>query len=135
MKRILAGLMLLGLAACSVGQDVPLADKAVARFHTMLDAGRSAEIYRAAAPAMKGATSEVKLTAMLDAIHRKLGTVAKAKQTGWNDQVTTNGHFITLGYATTYSRGEAAENFVFEIVDGTAQLAGYHVNSDALIVN
>ena len=135
MKKIVVGLMVCGLAACSAGTDVPVADKAVARFHTMLDAGQNAQIYADSAPEMKGAANEAKLTALLAAVHRKLGAVTKAQQRGWNDQVNTGGHFVTLNYATTYARGEAAENFVYKITDGKAQLAGYNVNSDALIIN
>jgi hypothetical protein len=133
-KFVLAG-MLYCLAACSAGEDVPIATKAVVQFHTMLDAGQNAQIYGNAAPDMKSAATEAKLTALLAAVHRKLGTVTKAEQKGWNDQINTSGHFITLNYATTYTRGEAAEVFVYKIADGKAQLAGYNVNSDALIVN
>ena len=135
MKKIVVAVLLLGLAGCSVGADIPAAQKAVVRFHTMLDAGQSAQIARDSAAEMKGATTEPKLTALLDAVHRKLGTVKKAQQNGWNDQVNTGGHFITLNYATSYTRGEAIETFVFKIADGQAKLAGYNVNSDAMLIN
>ena len=45
------------------------------------------------------------------------------------------GHFVTVNYAATYARGAAEESFVYRIDDGHAALAGYHVNSDALILN
>ncbi|GAA0320648.1 hypothetical protein GCM10009087_33710 [Sphingomonas oligophenolica] len=135
MRKFVVATMLCGLAACSAGEDVPIANKAVARFHMMLDAGQNAQIYGDSAPEMKTAASEAKLTTLLAAVHRKLGTVTKAEQTGWNDQINTGGHFVTLNYTTTYARGEAAETFVYKITDGKAQLAGYNVNSDALIVN
>lgn len=135
MRKIAVVILFSGLAACSAGTDIPLADSAVSRFHTLLDAGQNAQIYGDSAPEMKGTTSEAKLTALLAAVHRKLGTVSKAEQKGWNDTVNTGGHFVTLNYATTYARGEAAETFVYKIADGKARLAGYHVNSDALIIN
>ncbi|CUS43395.1 MAG: hypothetical protein V4610_03915 [Pseudomonadota bacterium] len=59
----------------------------------------------------------------------------EAERKGWNDQVNTGGHFISLNYATSYMRGEAIETFVYKIADGQAKLAGYNVNSDALIIN
>ena len=135
MRKFVVAVMICGLGACSAGDDVPIASKAVAQFHTMLDAGQNAQIYGNAAPEMKSAATEAKLTALLAAVHRKLGTVSKAEQRGWNDQVNTGGHFVTLNYATTYARGEAAETFVYKITDGKAQLASYNVNSDALIIN
>ncbi len=49
--------------------------------------------------------------------------------------MTTSGHYVAISYAAKYERGEAVENFVFAIADGKAGLAGYHVNSDALILN
>jgi hypothetical protein len=74
MRRVGGALMLaLVLGGCSVGKDVPLADGAVGQFHQLLNAGRFAQIYAAASPEMKSATSEADLTRLLAAIHRKLG--------------------------------------------------------------
>ena len=41
---------------------------------------------------------------------------------------------MTLQYATTFDGGDAAEQFVYRLGDGKALLAGYHINSLALIV-
>ncbi|WEK00426.1 MAG: DUF4019 domain-containing protein [Candidatus Sphingomonas phytovorans] len=135
MKRITVAALLLGLAGCSAGEDIPVAEKAVGRFHAMLDNGQNAQIYQASAAEMKAAATEPKLTALLEAVHRKLGTVKKAERKGWNDQVNTGGHFITLNYATSYMRGEAIETFVYKIADGQARLAGYNINSAAMMIN
>ena len=134
-RRVSIALLFCALAGCSPGTDVPVAEKAVARFHTMLDAGQNAQIYQESASEMKGAAAESKLTDLLAAVHRKLGTVKKAEQKGWNDQVNTGGHFVTLNYATTYARGDAAETFVYKIAGEKAELVGYNINSNALIIN
>ena len=134
-RRVGVALLICALAGCSAGTDVPVAEKAVARFHTMLDAGQNAQIYQESASEMKNAGPEAKLDALLAAVHRKLGTVKKAEQRGWNDQVTPGGHYVTLNYATTYAQGDAAETFVYKIADEKAQLVGYNINSNALIIN
>jgi len=135
MKRLSVAVLLFALAGCSAGTDVPVAEKAVARFHTMLDAGQNAQIYQESASEMKSATTEDKLDALLAAVHRKLGTVKQAEQKGWNDQINTGGHFVTLNYATSYAQGDATETFVYKIAGDKAQLVGYNINSSALITN
>jgi len=135
MRRLGVAVLLCVLAGCSAGADVAVAEKAVARFHMMLDAGQNAQIYEESVSEMKNAASEDKLGALLAAVHRKLGTVKKAEQRGWNDQVNTGGHFVTLNYATSYAQGDAAETFVYKISGENAQLVGYNINSSALIIN
>jgi hypothetical protein len=134
-RRLGVAILFCALAGCSAGTDVPVAEKAVARFHTMLDAGQNAQIYQESASEMKSATTEAKLGALLAAVHRKLGTVKKAEQRGWNDQINTGGHFVTLNFATSYAQGDAAETFVYKIAGDKAQLVGYNINSNALIIN
>ncbi|MDB5704884.1 MAG: hypothetical protein JWN66_2000 [Sphingomonas bacterium] len=135
MRKLLAAALLFGLGGCSMGADLPVADQAVTRFHKMLDAGQNAQIYQESASEMKNAAPEAKLSALLAAVHRKLGTVTKATRQGFNDQMNTGGHYITMTYATSYTRGDAVETFVYKISDGKAALVGYNINSDALIVN
>jgi len=135
MRKSGVALLFCALAGCSAGTDVPVAEKAVARFHTMLDAGQNAQIYQESASEMKEAAAESKLTTLLAAVHRKLGPVKKAEQKGWNDQINTGGHFVTLNYATSYAQGDATETFVYKIAGDKAQLVGYNINSSALIIN
>lgn len=124
----------LALAGCSMGADVPLANKAIDGFHAALNAGQFGAVYAGAAKDMKDATPQERLVALLAAVHRKLGQFKSGKAVGWNDNVNTGGHFITVSYAATYEHGPAAESFVYRIDNGQAALAGYHVNADALIL-
>lgn len=84
---------------------------------------------------MKNASTEAALTALLAAVHRKLGMFRSGKPVSWNDNYSTGGEFVTIGFVADYERGAAQESFVFRITDGAAKLAGYHVNSNALILN
>jgi hypothetical protein len=123
------------LSACSAGTDVPMAAGAADSFHKQLNAGDYQAIYDASDRLMKNSMLPKPFVEMLTVVHKKLGDFKSAEQPGWNDQVTTNGHFVTLIYHATYVRGSAEENFVFRIDGQRAVLAGYHVNSQALILN
>jgi outer membrane phospholipase A len=135
MKHALAILALIGLSSCSMGASVPVAEKAVVKFHAMLDRGEFQQIYDQSGSALKSTATGPQLVALLSAVHRKLGTTRQAVRQGWNEQYNGNGHTLTLGYDTAYERGKAAETFVFQVADKDVSLAGYHINSDALILN
>jgi hypothetical protein len=122
------------VAGCSMSADTSLAEKAVPNFHNMLDAGQFDAIYAASSEELKHAATREDFVALLDAVHRKLGATKTSERKGWNVNYQTSGTFVTLGYATTYAEGEAAEQFVYRLQDEKALLAGYHVTSNALIL-
>lgn len=122
------------LAGCSMSADTKLAEQAVPRFHEMLDAGQFEAIYTASAEDLKKAATRENFVALLEAVHRKLGATKSSNQQGWNVNYHTSGTFVTLNYSTAYAEGEAAEQFVYRLQDKKALLAGYHINSNALII-
>lgn len=122
------------LAGCSMAADADRAAQAVPKFHEMLDAGRFEDIYAGAADDLKGATPQKDFVALLEAVHRKLGNTKSSTQQGWNVNYHTSGTFVTLNYATAYAEGDASEQFVYRLRANEALLAGYHVNSNALIL-
>jgi len=124
----------LALGGCSFGKDVPVAEKAVDAFHAQLDAGQFDAIYTAASADLKARAKQADMVALLSAVHRKLGSFRSGKTQGWNDNIDTAGHMITLSYSATYQNGTADEQFVYRLDGGQARLAGYHVNSDQLIL-
>jgi hypothetical protein len=63
-----------------------------------------------------------------------LGKTKSAEKRGWNVNYHTSGTFVTLTYKTSYVEGEADEQFVYRLEGTVALLAGYHINSNALIV-
>jgi hypothetical protein len=60
--------------------------------------------------------------------------VQSADRTGFNISFVPSGTFVRLGYATKFDADAATEEFVFRIDNEGVRLAGYHINSDALIV-
>lgn len=124
------------LAGCSVGKDSAAAGTAIRDFHSKLNAGEFADIYDQSGAGMKAAATEDKLTALLEAVHRKLGAYVSGSQTGWNENFNTSGHTIRIQYASKFERGDATESFVFQLDGkGTPALAGYNIDSMALITN
>jgi hypothetical protein len=123
------------LSACSPSSDVPLAQAGVASFHQQLNGQRFDAIYAGSGKDFKGATTQADFVQLLAAIHRKLGNFQSGASGSWNDSALTSGHFVTLSYSAKYERGSADETFIYRIDAGRALLAGYHVNSTALIVN
>jgi len=131
MRRIGAAVMVALVSACSPGSDVPVATAAADSFHQQFNAGAFDAIYANSDRLMKNAGPAKGFVELLSGIHSKLGDFKSAETPGWNDQVTTNGHFVTLIYQSKYALGAAEENFTFRIDGGHATLVGYHISGQA----
>jgi hypothetical protein len=123
------------LAACSAGQDIDLANAAIAHFRELMAAQQFDRIYSEGSDELKKTTTEQSLTRLLGAIDRKLGPVKNAQSNGWNLNYNASGTSMTLRFKTQFEKGTGAETFVYRITGEKALLAGYHVNSDDLIIN
>ena len=67
-------------------------------------------------------------------MHRKLGVTQSSVPRGWQINVQTSGTYVTLTVATVFAGGAAQERFVYRLQDKQARLAGYNINSNALIL-
>ena len=126
------------LAGCSVSDAdrsaaIAAAEQGVSKFHQQLDAGRFEEIYAGSTDELKKAGSLQEVVSGLAAIHRKLGVSKSTKQQTGLFSVGTPGTMVTLDYVTTYTGGDAHEQFVFLMHGNIPSLAGYHINSKALL--
>ena len=133
MRKLIAALTV-AVAACSMSADTKLAEEAVVRFHHMLDAAQFENIYAESADDLKKVATQEKLAALLEAVHRKLGITKSSTKQSWNVNYHTSGTFVTLTYATLYEGGDAREEFVYRLQGADARLAGYHINSEALVL-
>jgi hypothetical protein len=96
MHRIaLAALAAALLGGCSMKADMDAGAKAIVAFHQAVDAGQYRKVWAESAQDMKGATPDERLTALLDAVHRKLGRFKSGGQVGFNDNVSGAGHMLT----------------------------------------
>jgi hypothetical protein len=134
MKQLWIALALLPLVAgCNASADTKSAEEGVASFHQSLDGGRFDQIYTDTGAEFKSVTAREDFTKLLTAIHAKLGNFRRGKTVGWNDNVSTGGHFVTLRREAQFDRGAAQEEFVFNIASGKTAMVGYHISSNALI--
>lgn len=134
-RPVLGGILLGALAGCSPSADIAVGQSGVATFHQQLNAGQFDAIYDGADVQLKRATTQATMVQLLTAVQRKLGLFQSGKSAGWTDNTATSGHFLTLNYVSSYTRGTANESFIYRLDGPTPLLAGYHINSNALIVN
>jgi hypothetical protein len=124
--------------ACSGFAAKGTAETATATFHELLDAERYDEIWLEADEAFKKVTTRADFLAVLAAMHRKLGRVVSSKQTGFFSEeragTDVSGSFISLTYETTFAEGNGTEKFNWRVDGQRVRLAGYNINSSALIL-
>ncbi len=119
--------------SCSLTKGKGIAEAAVAQFHSQYNAEQFREIYAQADNEFKKSASETDFVTLLEALHRKLGTVKQSNETGWGVNATPLGTMATLAYEVEFSEGKGTEQFVFHISGDKATLYHYNVNSPLLI--
>ena len=132
----LCGMSMLLSSCGSSAKNVELAQQGVELFHAQFDTEQFTAIYASCDEKFHGATREADFVKLLDAVHRKLGTVQQSnlRSTGvaW---FAGQGATVTLVYETKFTEGIGSEKFVWHVKDGGAALYGYNINSNALITN
>lgn len=120
------------LSACgSARADLEVAKQAVEQFHLKLDSEQYAGIYAASHEGMRSTISETDFTTYLEKVHEKLGTVKSSSMlragVAWHSSQRAT---ITLIYETTFTSGNAKEQFIWQIDNNRAFLYRYVVNSE-----
>ncbi|MFN7924915.1 MAG: DUF4019 domain-containing protein [Bryobacteraceae bacterium] len=119
--------------SCNLTERVAEAKKGVERFHERLNSEQYSVIYAGADSMFRQQSSEKDFTAIVSAVHRKLGLVKQAEPGGWHVNTNANGTFVSLSYKTKFAEGDAVESFVWRVSGSEAKLVGYNINSAALI--
>ena len=126
-------LLALAFAGCNPVKSTAAADQAVADFHTKLDAADFKGIYDATGQAFKKATPEKEFVPVLEAIHRKLGTVQSSDRQTWNINSYNLQTTVNMTYRTKFAEGDGTESCGYSIDGDKALLIYYNINSTALI--
>lgn len=132
-SRLLPFILLMCGTSCSLQKDKSTGENAVARFHTQFNAGQYHDIYAQTDEGFRKNTSEEQMAALLGAIQRKLGLEKDANQVDWRVNATTAGTQVFLTYRTTFTEGDATEQFVFFVSGNNARLFKYNIESPLLI--
>jgi Protein of unknown function (DUF4019) len=130
---IMIAVLLFTSSGCGLTKGKANAEAAVKHFHDQFNVGQFSAMYGEASDEFKKATSEADFTALLQAVHRKLGTVKQSNPAGWGVNVTSMGTMATLSYEVEFSDAKGTETFVFRISDNKARLVNYNINSADLI--
>jgi hypothetical protein len=130
---VLVASLLVAGSSCSFAKGKEIAETGVRHFHDQYNSEQFHEIYVQADDGFKQAVTEAEFTELLEAVHRKLGTVKESKPAGWGVNATPTGTIATLSYEVEFSDGKGVEEFVFHVSGDKALLYHYNINSPTLI--
>ena len=128
-------LILMWQCGSAMVQGRKQANTAVQSFHQQLNTEQYEEIYRDADDGFKAGGDHDDLIKFLQAVHKKLGNAVDATQASIRVDRNTHGTFITAWYNTAFTSGSATETFTWVSGTSTLKLYGYHIQSNALILN
>lgn len=127
-------LLIVAVIGCNAGTEGrPAAEKAVERFHNMLNDERYAEIYADLDPKFKEVTTEQEMTDILQAVHIKLGKVVSSKNQMWRANSFNLETQLIVDQETQFEQGKASEEFRFLYSGKKVSLFAYNINSKELI--
>lgn len=78
-------------------------------------------------------TGEKEFVSVLDAVHRKLGTVQGTIEHGWQVNSFNLQTNVVMTYETKFEHGTGTEQFVYRVGDVEPTLVVYNINSADLI--
>ena len=110
------------------------AELGVAEFHKLYNDGKLSELYAAAHPKFKEATTEKQFLEFMGAVLRKLGKVTQTTNVSFNVRTVNLTTTVVLSQNTTFEQGAGSETFTFQMDGEKAVLVGYDINSKDLIL-
>src|SRR5882757_2941336 len=104
-KLLLIPFLVLGIMCTSCGfkEGKDAGEKAVTEFHDQFNNEKYHEIYSAADDRFKQASTEQEILDLLQAIHRKLGTVKNSSEAGFFVNTNPLETVVTLTYQTEFA--------------------------------
>ena len=121
----------LGLVACTKHwgpADMKAAEDGVVAFHQAMNAEKYSVIYDSAAPEFKSSMARDDFEKLMSGWHSQLGDFRSGETFGWSDSDThiNQPAHLTLNREASFRRAAAMrEQFIFQIENGRAILAGY----------
>lgn len=121
------------IAGCGFAKSKEAAVKGVEAFHQEFNDSKFREVYAAATPAFKSASTEPDFLKFMEAVRRKLGAYKGGTQQGWRTNVFNGKTSVELSYKSDFEKGSAVETFTYSVSGGGATLQGYNVTSPKLV--
>jgi Protein of unknown function (DUF4019) len=120
--------------SCNMSERVAEGKQAVNQFHDRLNSEQYTAIYADTDQLFRKQSTEKNFTAVLSAVHKKLGVVKQSDEAAWRVNTTTHGTFVTLSYRTKFSEADATESFTWRVEAKERKLVSYNVSSSALVL-
>jgi hypothetical protein len=108
-------------------------NEAVRQFHEKLNAGEYDLICQDASELFTRSATHDELIQLFQGVHAKLGSADSEKLLNIAVNANTFGTFITARYNTQFTSGPGVETFSWIKSTGALKLAGYNVQSNALL--
>jgi hypothetical protein len=134
-RRLCAFLAVALVAGCSSSADVATARMGIARFRELMEAQQFHQIYEEASDELKKKTQEQQFVRVLTAFRGKLGGVRVTEDNAMRVTFRPSGTLVELAFKTEFERGSGIETFAYNVVQGSAWLVGYRVDSADLVTN
>jgi hypothetical protein len=134
-RQLCAFLAAVLLTGCSSGADVAAARSGIARFREMMEAQQLHQIYEEASDELKKTIQEQQFVRLLTAFRGKLGSVTSTEDRASRVTFRPTGTLVELSFKTEFEKGSGTETFAYSIIQGSASLVGYRVDSPDLVTN
>lgn len=129
---LLGILILVGTQGCGTSSPTPLAQAAVATFHSKLNAAQFEAIWDEADDVFRSKTSREDYAKLTDTVHKKLGLVVNTTAQGWQVNYLDAQARVVLHEQTQFQHGSGVETFMYIVRGNSVKLAGYNIKSDSL---
>lgn len=101
--------------------------------HAELSRGRLSQVYSDADASFRANASLDSVAERFGRVRQRLGNCRFSGPTGWGMTVTLAGVFVTTTHRGLCTNGEPIERLRWHFVDGTARLAAWRIDSQALL--
>ena len=110
------------------------AESQVSVFHERFNAENLWAIVAAAHSDMLKASPATQVTNFIGVVRRKLGKVTDSQEQSWKMNTFNGATTVVLVQNTTFEQGKGRETFTFRVQQDKANLLGYDINSQDLIM-
>ncbi|MGV3659258.1 MAG: hypothetical protein ACO1TE_03715 [Prosthecobacter sp.] len=111
-----------------------MADAAILEFHKQFNGQKFKEIYAAAHPDFKAASTEADFMELLEAVQRKLGKHVKDTEGAWRVNSFNGRTTVSLSRDAEFEQGKGTESFNYVISGESCTLLGYNIHSKDMMM-
>ncbi len=128
LRRVCTVLTVATLTACGGSErDKESAARAMDQFHARYNESEYGKIYDTAGPEFQEKNVRGDFLQRLAEVHHKLGDYRTCDRRSWETNLFGADTRVTLHYRTTFTAGEADEEFIYTVAGARATLRVYRI--------